>query len=294
MEQNSNFIKDTDTVKVKQVLDTVEIFKTTNCNHLPIVKKIGKNLHINTRTGEIIQDKPANQTLKDYWIKVTNNNLADLIKNNLFDIKKVLLLTLTYSNKQSDYKKIAEDYKRFIKKLRQEVTLYGRIEYIYVLELYDDLVNYHLHAILFFNETIFNVFIDKELIYKLWGHGDISVGQPTKNNQVVSYLTAHKVKTITKDNRHMHEKALRQEHLPTGFRYYRYSKGIKKPTIFTDTYKNAVEFLANNGFDYKKQQLYPSSLKSLNGNTLYYCKQYFQKHYNGNIRAKPYNFKPQN
>lgn len=107
------------------------------------------------------------------------------------------------------------------------------------------------------------------------GHGDISVSQPQKDNQVVSYLTAHKVKTITEQNIHMHQKALRQEHLPAGSKYYRYSKGIQKPIIFKDTY--AVNYLAKLGFDYQKQQFYPSHLKAFNGNTLYYCKQYFIK-----------------
>ena len=35
-----NYIKDTDFVKVKQVSDSVEIVKTTHCNHNPIVKRL--------------------------------------------------------------------------------------------------------------------------------------------------------------------------------------------------------------------------------------------------------------
>ena len=272
-----NYIKDTDFVKVKQVSDSVEIVKTTHCNHNPIVKRLSKGMHINTKTGEIIQDKTDNQVSKAYWLKVTNQNLADIIQHNLIDRKKVLLLTLTYNPMQSDYKKIAEDFKRFIKKLRQQVTCFGNIEYIYVLELYDDLIHYHIHAILFFNNSPYNVFVDKQIILDAWGHGNITLSQPTKDNQIVSYLTAHKVKNVTEQNKHMHQKALRQEHLPIGSKYYRYSKGIKKPVIFKDTYANAVNHLAKLGFEYHKQQLYPSHLKAFNGNTLYYCKQYFKK-----------------
>ncbi len=269
--------KPNDLVKVKQVKNNVEILNTSKCNHCPVIKRLCKGVHVNTKTGEIIYDKVQKTRADTYSLQIANRNLADLIKNNLSDYKKMLLLTLTYSPKQSNYKKIAEDFKRFIKKLRQQVTQFGTIDYIYVLELYDDLVNFHIHAILFFNSATQNVFIDKDLIYKLWGHGDISVSQPTKDNQIISYLTAHKVKNVTEQNKHLHEKALRQEHLPTGIKYYRYSTGIRKPIIYTETYANALKTLVSSGFKYYNTVSFISPVKDANGKQIYYHKLFYKK-----------------
>ncbi|MBQ8431023.1 MAG: hypothetical protein IJX26_03690 [Clostridia bacterium] len=273
----SNQFNNQDLVKVKQVKNYAEISMAKFQNHICHAKRLSKGRHINLATGEVIEDNPLYNRANSNYLEVCNRNLAELIKHNFIDCDKVLLLTLSYNQKHSDHKKVTEDFKRFIKNLRNKIIEFGKIDYISKLELYADLVNFHIHAILFFNNTSDKVFIEREVIDKIWGKGFVYIEKPKNENQVVAYLTPHKVKVITEENRHMHEKALRNDFLPAGMKFYRYSSGIKKPIIYIDIYENAVQDLKDKGFNYNSTNFLASPVNNSGDRKFYYIKERYTK-----------------
>ena len=122
----SNQFNNQDLVKVKQVKNYAEISKVKLRKQIPNVKKLSKGHHINLTTGEIIEDNPLYNRADSNYLEVCNRNLAELIKHNFIDCDKVLLLTLSYNQKHSDHKKVTEDFKRFIKNLRNKIIEFGK------------------------------------------------------------------------------------------------------------------------------------------------------------------------
>ena len=208
---------------------------------------------------------------------ISNLRLQDIIKENAVDNKKIILLTLTYREKTLNIKQINEDFKSFIKYLRKNVIKFGAIEYINTLELYADKKGYHIHAILFFNESTKSVYIDSEILSKAWEHGDFDPTKPKRNKEISFYLAPHLSNEVSDKSSHMHKKALLQMELPAGVNLYRCSKGIKKPVIYTDTYENIQKYLKQNSYELSGQQIYLNPLQTYHGNNLYYCKEQYKK-----------------
>ena len=275
--KKANIIRPTDTVKIKKIGNEIELNTLTACNKSLIVKRLCKGKHINTMTGEIINDKTIERRGEAMAsLRASNIKLADIIKANAIDINHILLLTLTYREKQSDVKKVQRDFKTFIKRLRQHTTKFGQIEYVSVRELYADQCNYHIHALLFFNQSRYDVFIPADTIEKLWKYGTINMGQAHNTAQIYHYLTPHTANTITAENKHMHEKAALQMKLPAGQRLFNCSQNIIRPKVYKDSYLNACQNLQDNGFKFIKKTMYASHINTYNGNTLYHIKEYYK------------------
>ena len=271
------FIKPCDMVKVKVVKEEVTIYNINTCNRKQTIKRLRNGKHAILSTGEIVDEKKSlkrGENLKQ--LIQSNLQLQDLIKENSINLDKILLLTLTYKHKTLDTEQIDDDFNAFMKRLRRKVVEFGAIEFINVYEFYRDLQGYHIHAILFFNESTRKVFVPVETILKAWKKGDVSVGAPT-NFGYYYYLTPHLSKEVNDKNSHLHEKALLQMELPANSKLYRHSKGIKKPLIHTDTYENVKKYLDENKYVLEKESVYINPMKTTNGNNLYYCKRYYKK-----------------
>ena len=271
------YIKPCDMVKVKVVKEEVTIYNINTCNRKQTIKRLRNGKHAILSTGEIIDEKKSLKRGENLYDLIQSNlQLQDLIKENSINLNKILLLTLTYEHKTLDTKQICADFKAFMKRLRRRVVEFGNIEFINVYELYKDLQGYHIHAILFFNESTRAVFVPVETILQAWGKGSVSVGAPT-NFGYYYYLTPHLSKEVNDNNSHLHEKALLQMELPANLYLYRHSKGIKKPVIHTDTYENVKKYLDENKYVLEKESIYVNPMKTTNGNNLYYCKRYYKK-----------------
>ncbi|MBQ7352201.1 MAG: hypothetical protein IJW59_05035 [Clostridia bacterium] len=278
MKEIKNIIKDNDFVKIKIVKNTITISNSANLNHRPTIRKINNHKHINLRTGEIVEEKRSIKRGESVRTLLESNiKLQDIIKENAVDNNKIILLTLTYEEKTLDIKRINEDFKSFIKYLRKNVVEFGAIEYINTLELYADKTGYHIHAILFFNESTKSVYLPFETLSKAWKLGQFALRKPTRDNEVYFYLTPHLSKKVNDKNSHMHNKALLQMELPAGVNLYRCSKGIKKPVIYTDTYENIQKYLKQNSYELNGQQIYLNPMQTYHGNNLYYCKEQYKK-----------------
>ena len=276
MEKN-NLIKESDLVKVRVVRDEVILHNINMCNRKPVSRRIGNGKRVNIQTGEITEEKKTSKRGESLYILLESNiKLQDLIKENTVNLNHILLITFTYREKTLDMKKINEDFKSFMKRLRRRITEFGTIEYINTLEL--DNGGYHIHAIIFFNESKKIVYIPDTIIAEIWGHGFIKFGKkPKTKKDVYYYVTPHLSNEVTNKNSHMHYKALMQMELPTGQNLYRYSKGLKKPVIHTDTYENVKKYLKENSYVFERKNVYLNPMHSHRGNNLYYCKEYYKK-----------------
>ena len=275
----SNLIRDNDLVKVKVIRNKVELHNINTCNKTASIRRIGGGRHVNVRTGEVVEEtKYIKRGDCLYYLLQSNLRLQDLIKENTIDTDHILLITLTYAESALNIKKVNEDFKVFMKWLRRNITEFGEIEYISTIELNDKKTSYHIHAILFFNESAKKVKIDKETIKnKAWQKGFSRITAPKRNRDVYFYLTPHLSNEVNDKNSHMHKKALLQMELPAGQNLYRCSKGIKKPTIHTDTYENIQKYLKENDYDFENEKIYLNPMQSHNGNNLYYCKESYIK-----------------
>lgn len=274
----SNLIKNHHLVRVRIVRDKATLHNINTCNKRATIKRIGGGRHINVRTGEIVEEtKQVKRGDSLYSLLESNLRLQDLIKENTIDTDHIVLITLTYAEKVCDMDTANEDFKAFIKRLRRDVTEYGDIEYINTINLHADKTSYHIHAILFFNQSTKNVYIPYETLKMAWQKGYPNIGKPKKNQDVYFYLTPHLSNKVTDKNSHMHKNALLQMELPAGKNLYHYSRGIKKPVIFTDTYENVQKLLKENSYIYQHESVYLNPMRTYKGNNLYYCKEYYTK-----------------
>lgn len=286
--EKSNLIKDNHLVKVKKIGNDLELYNINTCNYKPTIKKLQGRKHIILRTGEIVEEKQSllrgenTRTLLE-----SNIRLRDLIKENTIELWKTLLITLTYRDKILDIKKIKLDFKHFINYLRKHFTQFGNIEYIQAIEPFDDLQGYHLHAILFFNDSKAKVFMDFEVLEKAWKNGFASICQPKDEKSMYLYITPHLENEVSDKNIDMHQKALNQMQLPAGTNLYSYSKGIRKPQIWTDNYAEVKKYLVENKYVYQRENIYKNEMSTIKGNNLYYCKEFYKKEMDVKPKRKP-------
>lgn len=275
---NNNFIKNNDTVRIKVIRNKVILHNINTCNRRATIKRIGGGRHINVRTGEIVEEtRQVKRGDSMYSLIESNLKLQDIIKENTINTDHILFITLTYAQKIFDIKKVNEDFKVFMKWLRRNITEFGTIEYISTVALHSDKTSYHIHAILFFNESTKSAWLDKDLVERVWKKGFAWVGKPKRNRDVYFYLTPHLSNEVTNKNSHMHKNALLQMELPAGQNLYHCSKGIKKPIIRTDTYETIKKYLKENSYELEKEQIYLNPMKAHRGNNLYYCKETYKK-----------------
>ena len=276
--QRSNLIKDNHLVKAKAIGNDLELYNINTCNYRQTIQKLQGKKHINLRTGEIVEERQSltrGENVRNLY--ESNLRLYDLIKANTIELWKILFVTLTYKEKTLDIKKIKEDFKVFIKYLRKNFTQFGSIEYINTIEYYSDKSGFHIHAILFFNESKQKVFMSPEMLANAWKKGFADIGQPINEREIRMYLTPHISNNVTDKNFKMHQKALLQMELPAGTNLYGYSKGIKKPQIWTDNYGAIKQYLKENNYTFEKENIYINQMPTLTGNNLYYCKEFYKK-----------------
>lgn len=104
------------------------------------------------------------------------------------------------------------------------------------------------------------------------------IGQSINEKEIRMYLTTpHISKNVTDKNFKMHQKALLQMELPAETNLYSYSKGIKKPQIWTDNYGAIKHYLKENNYTFEKETYIKNQIPTLTGNNLYYCKEFYKK-----------------
>lgn len=215
------------------------IVKTASCyNHCPVMKKISKNAFVNTETGEINQTSRKSLLRGDNPIsnRRSREALDDLIFLNIRKTDYVYYYCLTYSRKEVNLNKIYRNHNYFIEKLRG----YSALEYIYVVEPYNNNDGYHIHGLLIAQSIL--PFSQSDFQH-LWNRGSTDFKFCKYHKNIASYLTAHVTNSENTFARHLSDKAIANSYLPAYCNIVRHSSGIIKPkkTVLTQMqYENTV------------------------------------------------------
>jgi len=217
--------------------------------------------YVNLKTGEVLPMKPKAETRGDN-LRTLKNSLAVLSKLIDFNIPlfaSCVCVTFTYAENMTDTKRLYKDWVNFWKRL---VYRYGEkkvSEYVIATEP-QGRGAWHIHAIIF---QRVKAFLPCKELAEIWGFGSIDVDKRKDDlDSLGKYLTAY-LSDLRLDDlqklspqefgafmKKQQEKAFevskkfvykdRQEHqmikgarmllYPANFHFFRWSKGIQKPT----------------------------------------------------------------
>lgn len=210
----------------KRHIDVVDMERPAK----PTIKKLDKNRYKVLRTGEI-KEYNKNKTpdkSKDN-LKKTFNRLRQLIRTNFTENgQNQLFITLTYAENMTDEKRLYRDFEAFFKRLQRRLKGH-KLDYIAVAEP-QERGAWHFHLMLKSDQPI--LYIDNKELAKIWGFGYTDT-QRLKSDDVGSYYVAYFTDILADDKNVKSEKkrkkGARLSFYPKDFKFYRTSRGIKKP-----------------------------------------------------------------
>lgn len=256
-------------VSLKLMGNVAEISISDRLNRGATILPISGEAFIVLSTGEVKEfaTHADNRTENRRNLEKTMRHLADLINANVTpeNIACCRFITLTYSKNQRDPKELYSDLKKFHQKFKRYVKKLGlQYDYIFVLEA-QARGAFHAHCILIFNSA--PPFLDSSIIADMWGQGFVSVKALNGNaDDIGRYLTAYlsdlpddegppleavggNIKEVDVNGEQKRIlKGGRLKLIPAGTRIYRYSRGIKKPVVIQAPYAEALESLAQEGY----------------------------------------------
>lgn len=143
----------------------------------------------NTPTSKIINKY---MSTKDYTrlLKRAHKKLWD----RSFDQERCAFTTLTLS-KDLDYHNLCNEFHRFLVYVKRK---FGKFEYLKSIELQEQTLRYHIHAILQFQDILPR--INQSNIEKLWGLGVCDYKPVFDIWGVIQYLTKLKEQHLQKEN----------------------------------------------------------------------------------------------
>lgn len=241
-------IDDSLLVKVVEMGHLVEVQYVHKRNSTMPITVLSKDNYIENSTGEIKEFIHSdNRAQQKESLRRTFKNLRYLINNNFFGNPNELFLTLTYAENMTDPKILKRNFDDFIKSLRRKFKKDTTIDFINVVEP-QARGAWHCHVLLRFND-LDTIFIPKEKLSKIWGHGFVDIQSVEGVDNIGAYLSAYlsdidiedvsgcrggESLNLIKDESGNVKKAYikggRLSYYPPGMNIYRCSKGIKKPT----------------------------------------------------------------
>lgn len=255
-------ISKNDLVTVTEMGHIVEVQHMNKVNTKINIKKIDKYHYVNLSNGEVLEfDLSVVRSDNINSLRQTFKKMRYLINNNFVGNRNELFVTLTYRGdlQTSDFKSVAKDFDRFIKRFKRR---YDDLDYIRVLEPHAT-GNWHIHVLMRFN-AVSEIFISNEEMSKLWGNGFVNVKAIENIDNVGAYLSAYLADVSTDElrdtglypevNEGIFEKEVngqskkyikggRLSFYPSGMNLYTSSRGIEQPkreTMFYDDIKKIV------------------------------------------------------
>ncbi len=237
------FVKKNDIVKVirqnNKFADVTALERRTR----QVIRKLNKNSYIDIRTGEIKQFQKHDKKEKDS-LNNTFNKLRQLIRHNFTEYSKnQLFITLTYAENMTDERRLMKDFEKFIKRLKYKYKEH-KLEYIVVAEPQQRKA-WHLHLMLkSVNQD--NLYIDNKELSKIWNLGYTDT-QRLKSSDVGTYYVSYFTDLIEEDNNSnnskskKHIKGSRLSYYNKNCKFYRCSRGIKKPQESYEEYNSIIE-----------------------------------------------------
>lgn len=259
------------TVKVTKMKHIVEVQYMDKRNTKANIKKLNAEKYIDLSTGEVKEfDRTENRGQGLNSLRKTFNRLRELINTNFEGSKNELFITLTYKGElqTNDTKKIYEDYKKFMMRLKYEFRNQSTIDYINVLEPHES-GNFHMHVLMRFND-LDKVYIPNEELARIWGNGFVTVQSLSGVDNIGAYVSAYlsdielqeETAEALKGHNDVVEKEVngskkkflkggRLHFYPTGVNIYRKSKGIVEPEKALMSYEKAQKKVESASPDFK-------------------------------------------
>lgn len=223
----------------------------------PHIQKLNAENYVSLETGEVRQFEKDAVSRADNLSTVAQSlaRLRDIINTNVTEPNKCRWTTFTYRTNQTDEKRLYEDFRRFWQRFRYYLDKhkYPNCEYIAAAEP-QGRGAWHLHVIFIFQRKA--PFIPNNELADIWGKGftkicklnnstnaglyltaylgDMTLEEAITNGQRVSGNRLKAVESIDEQGQKQRKaivKGARMKLYPAGFRIYRTSRGIKKPTI---------------------------------------------------------------
>ncbi len=192
------------------------------------VRRLDKDHYCVLSTGEIkeySQDKTMEKDKKN--LRKTFAHLRQLIRTNFTkDASNQLFITLTYKENMIDEKQLMRDFDVFYKRLKRRLKGH-KLDYIAVAEP-QERGAWHFHLMLKSDQPV--LYIDNKVLSEVWGHGYTDT-QRLKSDDVGSYYAAYFTDLLSNNTKgsKKRKKGARLSLYPKGFKFYRTSRGIKKP-----------------------------------------------------------------
>jgi hypothetical protein len=217
------------------------------------IKRISKDEYIVLSSGEIRKFEHNIDKQAEY-IRHSMRNLERLIKTNFDTIENknnAVFMTLTYAENMQDYKRLYRDFNKFMLSLKYAYKDH-HFEYIAVAEP-QARGAWHMHVLIKSDQE--TLFLPHEKVDKLWGRGKNGKGSThtvrLKSDDVGCYYTAYfksleviadeDGETVTDDEGKKYKKGARLKFYPKGMRFYRCSRGIKKPVVQKMLYGDVIK-----------------------------------------------------
>lgn len=271
-------------VRLKDMGHIKEVLYTEKRSYGGYITKISKENYIDNRTGEMFDYKLNENRAQSYQeLKRSLNNGRDLINTNCTDLSKCRFITVTYAQRENkeqepipmtDQVRLYKNLKSFIQRLRRE---YGHFEFITCCEPQGS-GSWHAHIILIYNSQA--PYMPNDKIAALWAQGFVTVKRiKDEVDNVGAYLTAYlcdvDYNEYIKENPNYKDKKLdikeveiedengvkhlkkyvkgaRLHYYPSQFHPFRWSRGIKKPIITNESYKEVKEKVSSGKLTFTK------------------------------------------
>ena len=265
------------------------------------IMPISKDEYVLLSSGEVRQfeNHAANRAENIRNLEKTMRTLSELINANISpdNAECCRFITLTYRENMTDSERLYHDFRNFNKRFKRHMEQLGHsYEYIVSVEA-QGRGAFHLHCIFIFAKKA--PYIENSLLAEMWGLGFVSVKAIDEHiDDIGKYLTAYLTDIAADDADFSAElaggqvkevdaggkskriiKGARLKLIPAGMRLYRYSKGIKKPTVKTLPYGEALQRLSSDG--YSKVSEYALEIQDVERDfKTWYIKQTYKKHIN--------------
>jgi hypothetical protein len=233
------------------------------------IRKISSDYYIDLReapdpvTGELILhefNRSENRAQNKAGVAKSLAHGRDLLNTNITDVANCRWVTLTYAENMTDPKQLYEDFKNFNKRMRYKLG--EKYEYIVAMEP-QGRGAWHAHVVMIFEHKA--PFIPNAELAEVWGHGFVTIKKLDDVDNVGAYLTAYlgdmdlqeaidtrqvnipagcsadnvigegiKEVEVDVDGEKIKKKYLKGGRLhmyPPKFNIFRYSRGIKQPTV---------------------------------------------------------------
>lgn len=259
-----------------------------------IITKITNDIYMVNTTGELKRFKHKDKRVENIKsLKKSMKTLRALINTNFFGKKNEGFWTLTYKENMIDSKQLHDDFRNFWKRYKRWAKReFGtdKFEYINVVEP-QGRGAWHCH-VLVKCEDIKSLYVPTEVLADLWGHGFVKLKSLKGVDNIGAYLSAYfgdiewseeenkavgvtveEMCKIAKEGMDFEEKVVNGKkkkfikggrlHLyPTAMKFYRTTRGIKKPTVEWTTKEQFMEkveytaphFCKEYEFEYKNKK----------------------------------------